>query len=68
VPEPARRQRLSGGTADDTLDAADGEADVLIHGQQGVDTAFFDAGIDPAPISIENAFSGPPPPVSRASR
>jgi Ca2+-binding RTX toxin-like protein len=56
---------LSGGSADDTLDAADGEADVLIHGQLGVDTAFFDAGIDPAPISIENAISGPPPPVTR---
>jgi Ca2+-binding RTX toxin-like protein len=52
---------LSGGSADDTLVAFDGEIDTLIHGQLGIDTAYFDAGVDPAPISIENAVPGPPP-------
>ena len=53
---------LLGGNQDDTLDAADGEADVEIHGQAGVDTAYYDAGLDPGPIAVENAVSGPPPP------
>ena len=54
---------LSGGNGDDTLDAADGEADALIHGQIGVDTAYYDVGLDPAPVSTENAVPGPPPPT-----
>ena len=54
---------LSGGNGDDTLDAADGEADSLIHGQIGVDTAYYDLGLDPAPVSTENAVPGPPPPT-----
>ena len=53
---------LTGGNEDDTLDAADGEADVQIHGQIGVDTAYYDAGVDPAPLSVENLVPGPPPP------
>jgi Ca2+-binding RTX toxin-like protein len=52
---------LSGGNGDDTLDAADGEADFLIHGQVGIDTAYYDSGLDPAPVSTENAVPGPPP-------
>jgi hypothetical protein len=47
-------------SVDDTLDAADGEADVLIHGQPGVDTAYYDSGLDPAPFWIENAIPAPP--------
>ena len=46
---------LSGGNGDDRLEAADGEADALIHGQVGVDTAYYDIGLDPAPVSAENA-------------
>lgn len=53
---------LTGGNENDTLEAFDGEADVQIHGQVGVDTAYYDAGIDPAPLSAENAVAGPPPP------
>jgi glucose/arabinose dehydrogenase/Ca2+-binding RTX toxin-like protein len=52
---------LTGGNGDDTIDAADGEADAQIHGQIGVDTAYYDSGIDPAPFSVENLVSGPPP-------
>ena len=54
---------LSGGNGDDRLEAADGEADALIHGQVGVDTAYYDLGLDPAPVSAENAVPGPPPPT-----
>jgi Ca2+-binding RTX toxin-like protein/glucose/arabinose dehydrogenase len=57
---------LSGGNGDDTLEAADGEADLLIHGQVGVDTAYYDAGLDPVPVSVENAVPGPPPPTGLA--
>ncbi|MGH2635976.1 MAG: PQQ-dependent sugar dehydrogenase, partial [Actinomycetota bacterium] len=52
---------LNGGNGNDTLDAADGETDVMIHGQVGVDTAYYDPGLDPAPVSTENAIPGPPP-------
>jgi Ca2+-binding RTX toxin-like protein len=57
---------LSGGNGDDTLEAADGEADTLIHGQVGVDTAYYDLGLDPTPVSTENAVPGPPPPTGLA--
>ena len=57
---------LSGGNGDDTLEAADGEVDTLIHGQVGVDTAYYDAGLDPPPVSAENAIPGPPPPTGLA--
>ena len=57
---------LIGGNNDDFLDADDGEADIQINGGAGVDTAHYDAGIDPAPIAVENAVAdpgtGPPPP------
>ncbi len=52
---------LNGGNGDDTLDAADGATDVQIHGQAGVDTAYYDVGLDPGPISTENPIPGPPP-------
>jgi Ca2+-binding RTX toxin-like protein len=57
----AGADNLTGGDGDDTLEAFDGEADVQIHGQIGTDTAYYDSGIDPAPFSIENLVSGPPP-------
>jgi Ca2+-binding RTX toxin-like protein len=52
---------ITGGNGDDTIDAADGEVDVQIHGQAGVDTAYYDFGLDPAPIGTENPVAGPPP-------
>ena len=52
---------LTGGNGDDVLEATDGEADIQIHGQIGIDTAYYDAGIDPAPLSTENSVPGPPP-------
>jgi glucose/arabinose dehydrogenase/Ca2+-binding RTX toxin-like protein len=52
---------MLGGNGDDVLEAADGEADVQIHGQVGADTAYYDPGLDPTPVSVENALPGPPP-------
>ena len=51
---------LSGG--DDTVHADDGEADGPINGGGGIDTAFYDGGLDPNPIAVENKFPGTPPP------
>jgi Ca2+-binding RTX toxin-like protein len=57
---------MSGGFGDDFIDADDGEADTQIHGGPDTDTAFYDAGIDPGAIAVENAVpdpgQGPPPP------
>ena len=62
----AGADELIGGNGDDFLDADDGETDTQIHGGANVDTAFYDgAGIDPAPIAVENALADPgaePPP------
>jgi len=45
---------LIAGAGDDVLDAVDGEADSNLNGGPGVDTARYDAGIDPAPVAVEN--------------
>ncbi len=50
-----------GGNNDDMLDAFDAQADLQIHGGQGVDTAYVDLGLDPATIAVENVVGGPPP-------
>jgi Ca2+-binding RTX toxin-like protein len=42
-----------GGTGNDTLQAADGVADVSLSGGAGVDTCFFDSGLDPTPSAVE---------------
>jgi Ca2+-binding RTX toxin-like protein len=42
-----------GGNGNDTLQAADGVADVSLSGGAGVDTAYFDVGIDPGPSAVE---------------
>ena len=42
-----------GGNGNDTLQAADGVADTSLSGGSGVDTAFFDVGIDPTPSAVE---------------
>ena len=44
---------LVGGNGNDTLQAADGVADTSLSGGSGVDTAFFDVGIDPTPSAVE---------------
>jgi len=57
---------LNAGFGSDFLDADDGETDTQIHGGPDTDTAHYDgAGIDPAPIAVENAIADPgqePPP------
>jgi Ca2+-binding RTX toxin-like protein len=45
---------LSGGFDDDVIEADDDEADVQIHGGPGTDTPYYDAGVDPATIALEN--------------
>jgi Ca2+-binding RTX toxin-like protein len=42
-----------GGAGNDTFEAADGVADVSLSGGAGVDTCFFDVGLDPAPSAVE---------------
>jgi hypothetical protein len=47
---------LIGGDGDDTLRADDDEADSLLNGGPGTDTAHFDQGIDPTLLAIEVAI------------
>ncbi len=54
-----------GGNDGDFIDANDDQADTQIHGGAGVDTAYYDAGIDPGLTAIENPVADPgeePPP------
>jgi Ca2+-binding RTX toxin-like protein len=44
---------LIGGENDDVLRADDDEADTIINGSQGTDTAYFDQGVDPQPVAVE---------------
>lgn len=44
---------MLGGIGDDVIEADDDEADTQIHGGSGVDTAYVDAGIDPATVAVE---------------
>jgi len=55
---------FNAGAGNDTLHADDGEADTQLHGGADVDTAYYDAALDPATIAVENKFAdpGPPPP------
>jgi Ca2+-binding RTX toxin-like protein len=56
---------MIGGNNDDFIDANDDQADVQIHGGAGTDTAWYDAGIDPAPVAVESPVPDPgeePPP------
>jgi Ca2+-binding RTX toxin-like protein len=45
---------LSGSFGNDVLHADDDAADTQIHGGGDVDTAYYDSGIDPNPIAVEN--------------
>jgi Ca2+-binding RTX toxin-like protein len=44
---------MNGGFGNDVLEADDDEADAQIHGGPGADTAYVDAGVDPATIAVE---------------
>ena len=45
---------LAGSSGEDAFFAVDGEADSNLNGGPGIDTARYDAGIDPAPLAVEN--------------
>ena len=47
---------LNGGNNNDVLEADDDEADAQIHGGAGADTAYIDAGVDPATIAVETVI------------
>jgi Ca2+-binding RTX toxin-like protein len=56
---------ILGANGDDFIDANDDEADTQIHGGPGVDTAHYDANIDPPLTAVENQVADPgqePPP------
>jgi Ca2+-binding RTX toxin-like protein len=58
---------FNGNDGDDTFFAQDDEADALISGGPGADTAYIDTGIDPDPIAVETVIgdgSPPPPPTT----
>jgi Ca2+-binding RTX toxin-like protein len=42
-----------GGTGNDRFEAVDGVADAVLSGGAGVDTCFFDVGLDPTPSAVE---------------
>lgn len=50
----------SGGN--DVIHADDGEADGPINGGSEIDTAYYDAGLDPTPLAVENRIAVTPPP------
>jgi Ca2+-binding RTX toxin-like protein len=45
---------LAGSFGNDILHAEDDAADTQVHGGGDVDTAYYDIGIDPSPIAVEN--------------
>jgi Ca2+-binding RTX toxin-like protein len=47
---------LTGGFDNDVLEADDDEPDAQIHGGPGTDTAYVDAGVDPATIAVETVI------------
>jgi Ca2+-binding RTX toxin-like protein len=55
---------MNGNDGDDTFHAQDDEADALISGGAGADTAYVDTGLDPTPITVETVIGDdvPPPP------
>lgn len=50
----AGADQLIASTGNDTMRADDDEADTTINGGPGTDTAYYDAGLDPAPLATEN--------------
>ncbi len=55
---------FAGSTGDDIIHAQDDEADTLINGGPGIDTAYYDEQVDANPVAVENRIGdgGPPPP------
>ena len=53
---------FAGAAGDDLFFAVDGAADTQISGGAGVDTAHYDAGVDPTPVAVENRIAVTPPP------
>lgn len=47
---------------DDVVHSDDGELDGQINGGAGIDTAYYDAGVDPTPVAVENRIPVAPPP------
>ena len=47
---------------DDVVHSDDGELDGQINGGAGIDTAFYDADLDPTPVAVENRIPVAPPP------
>jgi Ca2+-binding RTX toxin-like protein len=45
---------FAGSDGDDVFFATDGEADTQLNGGPGIDTAHYDAALDPAPVAVEN--------------
>jgi Ca2+-binding RTX toxin-like protein len=56
---------FNGNDGNDTFFAQDDEADALLSGGAGTDTAYVDTGIDPAPVAVESVIGdgSPPPPT-----
>ncbi len=46
-----------GSNGNDTFQATDGQADTILSGGAGIDTAFFDAALDPAPVASRSPAS-----------
>ena len=51
--EEAGKVEVIGNDGDDTFRADDDENDPIISGGPGIDTAYYDAGIDPTPAAVE---------------
>ena len=45
---------FAGSDGNDMIRADDDEADATISGGAGIDTAYYDAGLDPNPGAVEN--------------
>jgi Ca2+-binding RTX toxin-like protein len=67
----ANDDELIGGSGSDTFAASDGNdviradddaADGGMNGGPGTDTAYYDIGLDPSPVAVENLIGDPPPP------
>ena len=52
----------AGSGGNDVIQADDGEADGVINGGSEIDTAYYDAGLDPTPLAVENRIAVTPPP------
>ncbi len=48
---------MIGSAGDDLFRADDDEKDVIISGGSGLDTAYYDAGIDPLPVAVETKIA-----------